>query len=102
MRCDYINNIHAHSYNWIPKTKKDSSKRLQSSFSMIMTIIMVKNNQVHVCDDVLRMLDDGICNTSCNVDYKPFHIIPESNYHYCALAFDTNYNTERDNNQRPA
>ena len=23
MQCDYINNIHIHLYNWIPKTKKD-------------------------------------------------------------------------------
>ena len=23
MHCDYINNIHIHLYNWIPKTKKD-------------------------------------------------------------------------------
>ena len=81
IRCDYVNNMHTHSYDWIPKTKKDSSKRLQSSLSMIMIITMVKNNQVHVCDNVLHMLDDGIYNTSRDVDYKPFHIIPESNYH---------------------
>ena len=102
MRCNYVNNIHIHSYDWIPKTKKDSSRRLQSSLSMIMTITMVASNQVHVCDDVLYMLDNSIYNTPHDVDYKPFHIIPESNYHHRALAFNTNYNTERDNNHRPA
>ena len=86
--------------------KKDSfvtTKKLQSSLSVIMTILMVKNNQVQVCDDVLRMLFDGIYSTTGDVDYKSFHINLKSNHHdhdnTCELVFDTEHNKARDNNQ---
>ena len=44
-----------------------------SILSVTTSIIMVKNNQVQVCDDVLSMLVDGIYSTAGDVDYASFY-----------------------------
>ena len=73
-----------------------------SILSMTTTIMMVKNNQVQVCDDALRMFVDGIYSTAGDVDYGSFYIVLKSNYYGCddahGLAFDTKHKTARNYN----
>ena len=51
-----------------------------STLSVTTTVLMVKNNQVQVCDDVILMIVDGIYNTDGDGDYESFHSILESNF----------------------
>ena len=67
-----------------------------------MIIIMVTNNQIQVCDDVIYIVVDSIYNTAGDVDCKSFHPILEYNHHDCnnyELAFNTKDNTACDNNK---
>ena len=74
----------------------------QSSRSMIMVIIKVKDNQVQVCDDDLHMLVDGTYSTVGDINNESFYIARKYNYHghddACEPAFDTKHKTVRDNN----
>ena len=50
-----------------------------STFFVTMTILMVRNNQVQVCDDVIPMIVDGIHNIDGDGDYALFHPILNPN-----------------------
>ena len=107
--CDDNNSRHTaglSSLSIVMEQKIDNTN-LQSSRSVIMIIIIVKNNQVQVCDDVLHTLVDDIHSTAGDVDYidyESFHITLKSNYHdrddVCESVFDTKHKTACDNNQR--
>ena len=44
-----------------------------STLSVATTIMMIKNNQVKVCDGVIPMIVAGIHDTDSDGDYESFH-----------------------------
>ena len=56
-----------------------------STFSVTMTIMMVENNQVQVCDDILSMIVAGVHDTDSDAEYESIHLVIKSN------SFDRNY-----------
>ena len=56
-----------------------------STISVIMTIMMVDNNQVQACDDIISMIVTCVHNTDSDVEYESTHLFIKSN------SFDCNY-----------